>query len=52
VIASRHFENFSHYNLGNAYLGKKDSLNACQHFIESAKLGYDKAKEKLKEHCI
>lgn len=52
LIALEHFEKFSHYNLGNAYLGKKDSINACSHFIESAKLGYDKAKEKLKDHCI
>lgn len=52
LIAEAHFEDYSYYNLGKAYLGKKDSINACMHFIESAKLGYDQAKEKLKEHCI
>ncbi|MFI1742838.1 MULTISPECIES: tetratricopeptide repeat protein [Thalassobellus] len=41
-----------YYLIGEAYIGKKDSINACQAFIESAKLGDKDAREMLKEHCI
>ncbi|MEP0264364.1 hypothetical protein [Dokdonia sp.] len=41
-----------YFILGKAYIGKKDSINACQNFIESAKLGDEEAREKLKTHCI
>lgn len=51
LIAEEHFEDFSHYNLGKAYLGKKDTLLACHEFTLSAKLGYLKAKKALKEQC-
>ncbi|MFS4466174.1 tetratricopeptide repeat protein [Maribacter sp. 2210JD10-5] len=40
------------YLIGEAYLGKKDSTNACQNFIESAKLGDLEAREMLKKHCL
>ncbi|WP_299207961.1 tetratricopeptide repeat protein [uncultured Dokdonia sp.] len=42
----------SYFYLGKAYIGKKDSLLACQNFIESARLGDQKAREMLKQHCI
>lgn len=41
-----------YFQLGKAYIGKNDSINACQNFIESAKLGDNEAREKLKAHCI
>ena len=42
----------SYFYLGKAYIGKKDSLQACQNFIESARLGGEGAREMLKKHCI
>lgn len=41
-----------YFLLGKAFIGKKDSLNACENFIKSAKLGDKEAREILKEHCI
>ncbi|WP_170284022.1 tetratricopeptide repeat protein [Flagellimonas olearia] len=41
-----------HYWIGNAHVGLKDSTNACQSFIKSAKLGLKIAREKIKEHCL
>ena len=41
-----------YFLLGKAYLEKKDSVNACQNFIESAKLGDKEARQMLKKHCI
>jgi hypothetical protein len=37
---------------GKAYVGKKDSINARDNFIKSAKLGDKEAREMLKKHCI
>ena len=41
-----------YFLLGKAYVGKKDSINACDNFIKSAKLGDKEAREMLKKHCI
>lgn len=41
----------SYYLLGNAYLGKSDSINACKNFIKSAELGDVEAKEIVQQHC-
>jgi len=41
-----------YFLLGEAYVGKKDSINACDNFIKSAKLGDKEAREMLKKHCI
>ena len=41
-----------YFMLGKAYVGKKDSINACDNFIKSAKLGDKEAREMLKKHCI
>lgn len=41
-----------YFLLGKAYVGKKDSINACENFIKSAKLGDKEAREMLKKHCI
>lgn len=41
-----------YFLIGESYLGKKDSINACQNFILSAKLGDKEARQMLKEHCI
>ena len=41
-----------YFLLGKAYVGKKDSINACDNFIKSAKLGDKEAREMLKQHCI
>ncbi|MEL6811951.1 MAG: tetratricopeptide repeat protein, partial [Bacteroidota bacterium] len=42
----------SYLALGEAYLGKKDSINTCRVLIEAAKLGSNEARELLKENCI
>ncbi len=41
-----------YFLLGKAYVGKKDSINACENFIKSAKLGDKEAREMLQKHCI
>ncbi|MFD0988465.1 tetratricopeptide repeat protein [Mariniflexile jejuense] len=41
-----------YFLLGKAFIGKKDSINACENFIKSAKLGDKEAREMLKKHCI
>ena len=41
-----------YFLLGKAYVGKNDSINACENFIKSAKLGDKEAREMLKKHCI
>jgi tetratricopeptide (TPR) repeat protein len=41
-----------YFLLGKAYVGKKDSINACDNFIKSAKLGDKEAREMLKKRCI
>jgi tetratricopeptide (TPR) repeat protein len=41
-----------YFLLGKAFVGKKDSINACDNFIKSAKLGDKEAREMLKKHCI
>lgn len=41
-----------YFLLGEAYLGKKDSITSCQYFIKSARLGDKEAREMLKKHCI
>lgn len=41
-----------YFLLGKAYVGKKDSINACHNFISSAKLGDKEAREMLRNHCI
>ena len=41
-----------YFLLVKAYIGKKDSLNACSNFIMSAKLGDKEAREMLKKHCL
>ncbi|QNK78330.1 hypothetical protein H7F37_04385 [Winogradskyella sp. PAMC22761] len=41
-----------YFLLGKAYVGKKDSINACDNFIKLAKLGDKEAREMLKKHCI
>lgn len=41
-----------YFLLGEAYLGKRDSITSCQYFIKSARLGDKEAKEMLKKHCI
>ena len=41
-----------YFLLGKAYVGKKNSINACDNFIKSAKLGDKEAREMLKKHCI
>ena len=42
----------SYYWIGEAYIGLKDSTNICQSFIKSAKLGFEDAKDKLREYCL
>ncbi len=51
-IKSNNNKKDCYYYIGEAYIGKKDSINACQHFIKSAKLGDNDAREMLKEYCI
>lgn len=41
-----------YFLLGKCYLGKKDSIKACNNFIESAKLGDKEAREMIKKHCL
>lgn len=42
----------NYYYIGEAYIGLKDSINACENFIAAAKLGDKDAREMLKKHCI
>lgn len=41
-----------YFLLGKAFLGKNDSIDACESFIKSAKLGDKEAREMLRKHCI
>lgn len=41
-----------YYWIGNSHVGLKDSTNACQNFIKSAKLGLKEARGQVKEHCL
>lgn len=41
-----------YYWIGNAFIGLKDSTNACHNYIESAKLGFKGARDKIKNHCL
>ena len=52
ILSRDYYIGDCHYWLGNAYVGLKDSTNACQNFIKSAKLGLKDAREKIKEHCL
>lgn len=52
-IIKVNYENpISYYWIGEAYIGLKDSTGICDNFIKSAKLGFEEAKDKLREHCI
>lgn len=51
-LRANNAEKDCYFLLGKAYLGKKDSINACQNFIESAKLGDQEAREMLKKYCL
>lgn len=51
-LKSNNAEMDCYFLLGKSYLGKKDSINACQNFIKSAKLGDKESREMLKKHCI
>ena len=41
-----------YFLIAEAYIEKKDSINACENYIKSAKLGDLDARNKLKLHCI
>jgi tetratricopeptide (TPR) repeat protein len=51
-LKANNAEKDCYFLLGKAYLGKKDSINACQNFIESAQLGDQEARDMLKKYCI
>lgn len=42
----------NYYYIGEAFIGLKDSIKACENFIAAAKLGDKDAREMLKKHCI
>ncbi len=51
-IEANYSKSESYFFIGEAYLEKKDSTNACENFIKSAKLGDLDARERIKLHCI
>ena len=52
LLGKEYYIGNCYYWIGNAHAGLKDSTNACQNFIRSAKLGLEDAREKIKEHCL
>ncbi|MBC8756244.1 hypothetical protein H2O64_16330 [Kordia sp. YSTF-M3] len=51
VVTAGAYLRDSYFLLGEAYLGKKDTINACQNFSESAKLGDEEASKMLTKYC-
>ncbi|MEX0314470.1 MAG: tetratricopeptide repeat protein [Allomuricauda sp.] len=52
LVRDNYYSGDCYYWIGNAHVGLKDSTDACQNFIKSAKLGLKDAREKIKEHCL
>ena len=51
LVSKRVYERDSYFLLAEAYLGKKDTLNACENFSKSANFGNQEAKEMLIKYC-
>jgi tetratricopeptide (TPR) repeat protein len=50
VAAKSHLQD-AYFLLGEAYIGKKDTISACPNFMKSAKLGDQEAQKMLQTYC-
>jgi tetratricopeptide (TPR) repeat protein len=51
LVKARVYLNDSYFLIGEAYLGKKDTINACPNFMKSAEFGDQEAKKMLQKYC-
>ncbi len=45
------YKNQGYYNIGEAYLGLKDTIKACENYKQSEKLKNKDAKKRMLEIC-
>ncbi len=51
LVTASVYERDSYFLLAEAYLGKNDTINACENLSKSANLGDQEATEMLKKYC-